>query len=230
MEKENGSYNGVRNRNDHKMRLTGNVTEFMAEKVKLSKQDNLMMDKAVRTSRETYCKRLSVGAVFSKHGRSLIDGYNGAISGMPNECEEPTGNMLEGSQTVKVNFYSNGEKIISTATSWCEKNGFTFVDVVPTTAPGNSMVFELTIDYTFPEMRTSEFTVHAEQNVIYYAAKTGISLDRGTMYITHAPCKECSKAMASAGIKRVVFGEHYRDTDGIDFLLKCGVQVVQHSK
>ena len=46
------------------------------------------------------------------------------------------------------------------------------------------------------------------------------------MFITHAPCPECAKLMVGAGIKTVVFKDHYRDTHGLDFLEKCGVEVV----
>lgn len=72
---------------------------------------------------------------------------------------------------------------------------------------------------------TSDFTVHAEQNAIYYAAKKGISVENCTIYVTHAPCPHCSKAIASSGIKRVVYGKEYKDTDGIQFLIRCGVEV-----
>jgi len=74
-------------------------------------------------------------------------------------------------------------------------------------------------------LTSKKTVVHAEQNAIYYAAKHGISLDGASMHITHAPCVECSKAMASAGIVRVVYVDDYRDMDGVDFLKEVGVEV-----
>ena len=75
---------------------------------------------------------------------------------------------------------------------------------------------------------TSDTTVHAEQNAIFFASKNGISLNGTTMYVTHSPCKQCAKAIASVGIKRVVYAEFYRDSSGSDFLIKCGIEVQQH--
>ncbi len=77
---------------------------------------------------------------------------------------------------------------------------------------------------------TADTTVHAEQNAIFYAAKNGIALDGTTMYVTHNPCKQCAKAIASVGIKRVVYKEFYRDSEGSDFLTKCGVAVEEFIK
>ena len=45
------------------------------------------------------------------------------------------------------------------------------------------------------------------------------------MFVTHAPCIDCAKQIFTAGIKKVYFGEHYRNTDGLDFLQKCNVEV-----
>ena len=48
-----------------------------------------------------------------------------------------------------------------------------------------------------------------------------------TLYITLSPCKECSKLIHQSGIKRVVYQTGYRDTEGVDFLIKAGVIVEQ---
>jgi dCMP deaminase len=52
-------------------------------------------------------------------------------------------------------------------------------------------------------------TTHAEINAISGAAKAGVSTDGATLYITISPCVQCVKALASAGIKRVIYGEMY---------------------
>lgn len=74
-----------------------------------------------------------------------------------------------------------------------------------------------------PEGVTSDFTLHAEQNIISFCARNGISTANTTLYLTHSPCKQCSKLIAQSGITEVVYSEEYRDTDGIDFLSACGI-------
>jgi len=55
-------------------------------------------------------------------------------------------------------------------------------------------------------------TIHAEANAIYYAAKSGISIDGAIIYCTHSPCKKCSEAIIQAGIKEVIYIKKYRET------------------
>jgi dCMP deaminase len=54
-------------------------------------------------------------------------------------------------------------------------------------------------------------TIHAEANAIIQAAQSGTSIEGATIYVTASPCWACFKMIANAGIKRVVFGEFYRD-------------------
>jgi dCMP deaminase len=76
-------------------------------------------------------------------------------------------------------------------------------------------------------LKTSEFTLHAEQNIISFCAKHGINTKETTLYVTHSPCKTCSKLIAQSGITKVVYEQNYRDTDGVDFLKKVGVEVIE---
>ena len=46
------------------------------------------------------------------------------------------------------------------------------------------------------------------------------------MYVTTSPCIECAKLIVQAGIKRVVYSNKYRLTDGIDLLTRAGIEVV----
>lgn len=55
-------------------------------------------------------------------------------------------------------------------------------------------------------------TIHAEENAIIHAAKNGVSIDGGTVYVTASPCWTCFKSIANAGLRRIVYGEFYRDT------------------
>ncbi len=72
---------------------------------------------------------------------------------------------------------------------------------------------------------THWFVIHAEQNAILKCAKWGHSCDGATMYLTHSPCKNCSKEILSSGISRVVYQNEYKDLDGINFLKSSGIIV-----
>ncbi|MNK16741.1 tRNA-specific adenosine deaminase [compost metagenome] len=76
---------------------------------------------------------------------------------------------------------------------------------------------------------TKWYVLHAEANAILKVARSTQSCEGATLYITLSPCKECSKLIHQAGIKRVVYLEGYKDNSGIDFLIKAGVEVVRIS-
>ncbi len=65
---------------------------------------------------------------------------------------------------------------------------------------------------------TKSEVLHAEQNAIIKAAKHGIAIDGGEMYLTLTPCTTCAIMIAQVGIKTLYYGEVYRNRDGIDFL------------
>jgi len=54
-------------------------------------------------------------------------------------------------------------------------------------------------------------TIHAEANAIIQAASHGVRLEGGDIYVTASPCWNCFKMIANTGIRRIVFGEFYRD-------------------
>lgn len=74
---------------------------------------------------------------------------------------------------------------------------------------------------------TKWYVLHAEANAISKVARSTQTCEHATLYITLSPCKECSKLIHQSGIKRVVYQHGYRDTSGVDFLEKAGVQVSQ---
>jgi len=74
---------------------------------------------------------------------------------------------------------------------------------------------------------TQWYVLHAEANAILKVARSTQTCDNATLYITLSPCKECSKLIHQSGIKRVVYKNGYRDTSGIDFLVKAGIEVAQ---
>ncbi len=74
---------------------------------------------------------------------------------------------------------------------------------------------------------TKWYVLHAEANAILKVAGSTQSCEGATLYLTLSPCKECSKLVHQAGIKRLVYMNGYKDDDGLAFLRKAGVEVVQ---
>ncbi len=66
-----------------------------------------------------------------------------------------------------------------------------------------------------------------EANAILKVAASTQSCRGATLYITLSPCKECSKLIHQSGIKRVVYVDKYKDTSGLEFLEKAGVEIMQ---
>ncbi|QQX77772.1 MULTISPECIES: deoxycytidylate deaminase [Aequorivita] len=74
---------------------------------------------------------------------------------------------------------------------------------------------------------TKWYVLHAEANAILKVASSTQACQGATLYITMSPCKECSKLIHQAGIKRMVYYNEYKDNSGIAFLEKAGVSI-QH--
>ncbi|MCF8259095.1 MAG: dCMP deaminase family protein [Flavobacteriales bacterium] len=77
------------------------------------------------------------------------------------------------------------------------------------------------------EGSTHWYVLHAEANAIMKVARSMNSAKNSTLYLTMSPCKDCSKLVHQAGIKRLVYLDGYKDCSGIEFLEKAGVEVVQ---
>lgn len=73
---------------------------------------------------------------------------------------------------------------------------------------------------------TFPYVLHAEANAITKLARSSNNSDGATLYVTASPCIECSKLIIQAGIRRVVYGEKYRLTDGINLLRKAGIELI----
>jgi dCMP deaminase len=74
---------------------------------------------------------------------------------------------------------------------------------------------------------TKWYVLHAEANAILKVARSNHGCDGATLYLTLSPCKECSKLIHQAGIKRLVFMNKYKDDEGLVFLEKAGVEIHQ---
>ena len=69
------------------------------------------------------------------------------------------------------------------------------------------------------------YVLHAEANALTKVARSNNSSDGATLYVTASPCIECAKLIIQSGIKRVVYGEMYRLTDGLDLLQRAGIEI-----
>ena len=74
--------------------------------------------------------------------------------------------------------------------------------------------------------QTKPYVLHAEANAITKIARSNNNSDGATLYVTASPCIECAKLIIQAGIKRVVYSEKYRLTDGIDLLKRAEIDVI----
>ena len=72
---------------------------------------------------------------------------------------------------------------------------------------------------------TKPYVLHAEANAISKIAKSGNSAEGATLYVTASPCLECAKLIIQSGIRRVVYRDEYRLTDGVDLLRRAGIEV-----
>jgi dCMP deaminase len=72
-------------------------------------------------------------------------------------------------------------------------------------------------------------TIHAENNAIIQAAKNGTAIEGAMIYVTASPCWNCFKMIANAGIKRIAFGEFYRDQRIFDISKLLGIELVDLS-
>lgn len=69
-------------------------------------------------------------------------------------------------------------------------------------------------------------TIHAEANALMQAARNGVRIENASIYVTASPCFSCFKLLANAGIRRIVFGEFYRDQRIFDFAAQLGMELL----
>lgn len=68
-------------------------------------------------------------------------------------------------------------------------------------------------------------TIHAEANAVIQAARNGVRIDEATIYVTASPCWNCFKMIANAGLKKIVYGEFYRDERVFAIADKLGIEI-----
>ena len=75
--------------------------------------------------------------------------------------------------------------------------------------------------------QTHWYVLHAEANAILKVAKSTNNCKNATLYLTHSPCKDCSKLVLQSGISRLVYQEAYKDVSGLEFLKNAGLEITQ---
>jgi len=165
---------------------------------------------AHEVAKMSHARRLKVGAVIVKDDRVISMGYNGMPAGWENNCE-------------------NKEYMSGDAGAWLSPEEiyqqWQFEETVVVANDNES--FETTMRY---RLKTRPEVLHAESNAIAKLAKSNDSGDGADIFVTHAPCMECSKLIFQSGIRRVYYSSDYRDDSGIKFLKQSGVEVIKHDE
>jgi len=77
---------------------------------------------------------------------------------------------------------------------------------------------------------TKPEVLHAESNAIAKLARSLESGEGATIFVTHAPCMDCAKLIYQSGVATVYYKNDYRSTQGVEFLLRSGVEVIRPHK
>lgn len=91
--------------------------------------------------------------------------------------------------------------------------------IIATGYNGSPEGFDHCTDETCNTDHPCENTIHAEANLIAFAARAGISLEGTTLYCTHSPCKKCAQLIIQSGIRYIIYKNQHRDTSGLDLIL-----------
>jgi len=103
-----------------------------------------------------------------------------------------------------------------------EKNGAIISCGVNGAPPGwHTEVCEGEDGLTLPHIR------HAEIACLEKLWASHETAAGATMFISHAPCLNCSVKITTAGIKKVYYREQYRDNSGLDYLRSKQIEVEQ---
>lgn len=158
---------------------------------------------AHEVAKMSHARRLHVGAVIVKDDRVISMGYNGMPAGWENNCEDIVWDPGAG--------------------GWLDPDEF-----------DAKYPFEMWNEQAGRNVRyglkTKAEVLHAESNAVSKLAKSNDSGLGADLFVTHAPCMECSKLIFQSGISRVYYSADYRDDSGIRFLKQSGVEVIKHDE
>ena len=171
----------------------------------MNKEKQLAFDKrylrmAQIWAENSYAIKRQVGCLIVKDNSIISDGYNGTPSGFENVCET-----------------------VECLNQWIQ-------GCVKTTKPIDEVKsVEHCKDCTHSMLVTKPYVLHAEANAISKLAKGTNHADGATLYVTDAPCLECSKMIIQCGIRRVVYIREYHTNVGKELLKRAGIIVEQIS-
>lgn len=160
-------------------------------------RDQMFIGICQMVAQRSTCLRSQVGAIIIKDGRVVSMGYNGPVAGMP-ACVEPPPMWEECTDGLGGRYDTMG---------WELKQARDKLKESFCQGPGCTR------------------SCHAETNAIAFAARSGVAVEGCTMYCTMSPCINCAKVIVNSGIKELKYLEEYRDTSGIDLLLRSGIAV-----
>lgn len=77
------------------------------------------------------------------------------------------------------------------------------------------------------DLKTRPEVIHAEANALIKLAKSSMSSEGSTIFLTHAPCVECAKLIATSRVDKIFYRAQYRNQDGVEFLEKSKISISQ---
>lgn len=172
---------------------------------KEEKYNKCYIEMAESIAKLSHAERAKVGCIIvSKDGQIISHGWNGMPTGFDNCCE-----TAECSCLWRHGCQYKAEKIENPDIEFCIK------------AAAGQPCDKL-------KLITKNEVLHAESNAIVKCAKYGnASTKNASLYVTLSPCLECAKLIVQAGISKVYYKEQYRNIDGLKFLEKVGIEVIQ---
>ena len=159
---------------------------------------------AEETAKLSSAIKLQVGSVIVRENQILATGYNGTPTGWDNNCEDVEWCSAGG--------WLSAEEIIE---GWPYEGEYTDVD-------GNVMQGRY-------RLKTKPEVLHSESNALMKVARSTESSQGATLFCTHAPCLQCAKLIYQSGISKLYYRDTYRESDGVEFLKRSGVDVEQYT-
>ncbi|MCD1628501.1 deoxycytidylate deaminase [Marinobacter shengliensis] len=75
--------------------------------------------------------------------------------------------------------------------------------------------------------KTDPAVIHAERNAIDKMTRQGVPTAGSVLFVSRAPCFECSKALHGLGFKYILYQEDHDDMRGVDLLRATGTPTVK---